>query len=257
MEQTFNLKYHHEFPVDIIIPFHAQYYLLGECIQSLLMATKGQLFTITIVDDCSPNEQFLKTLHKEKLAKIPIQLLRNQQQQGFGASLLRGFQATQNQWVLFLHSDCRIIHTDWLMNMVLSMQKLKKDGVKLISAKVDNGGTGTYAPEIIGTQEHSTDIVVEQPLPLICSLVHRSLFDHIDGFIKSYPYGGYEDEELFWRMKLSNYKQAVCGKAFVHHEGGATIKELSKNYKVRESMEANKDRFITDVREFNSKTKKL
>ena len=31
---------------------------------------------------------------------------------------------------------------DWLMNMVICMQELKTDGVKLISAKVDNGGTG-------------------------------------------------------------------------------------------------------------------
>ena len=54
-------------------------------------------------------------------------------------------------------------------------------------------------------------------------------------------------------MKLSGYKQAVCGKAYVHHEGGVVLKELLKDYKIREQMEANKDTYITDIREFPNK----
>jgi O-antigen biosynthesis protein len=250
-----NVKYHREFPVDIIIPFHGQYHHLSECLRSLLTVTKGQLFTITVVDDGSPNKGFLAKLEKDRLPKIPIQYLHNETQIGFGASLRRGFDATQNQWVLFMHSDCQVVHTDWLMNMVLCMQEMKKEGVKLISAKVDHGGTGSFDPAIIGTNTHTPNVIVEQPLPLICSLVHRTLFNHIEGFIKPYPYGWYEDEELFWRMKLCGYKQAVCGKAFIHHVGGAVMSELLKNYAVRQKIDENRDTYISDIRDFAKKRK--
>ena len=63
------------------------------------MNTKGQLFTITVVDDCSPNKSFIDKVKKDKLPNIPIQYLHTEKHSGFGAALWKGFQHTQNQWV--------------------------------------------------------------------------------------------------------------------------------------------------------------
>jgi GT2 family glycosyltransferase len=234
-------------PVDIIIPFHGQYHLLGECLESIITKTLGAFYTLTLVDDCSPNKDFIVDLEKRKLKKIPLQYLRHDTHKGFGAALQTGFDNTKNNWVLFLHGDCRIEQTDWLINILLAMQNHKDNGVKLVSAKLNDGGTGAFDENVIGDSTKCKDIISEQPLPLVCALVNRQLFEHIGGFVKPYPYLGYEDEELFWRMKLKNFKQMICGSAFVHHHGGATAKELLLNHKIKNIIDNNKELFIKDI----------
>lgn len=241
-------KYTHA-PVDVIIPFYKQYQLVGECIRNLISKTLGQAYSITLVDDCSPNKEFIDDLEKKKLKNVPLQFIRLDKHSGFGAALQAGYLKTHNPWICFLHADCFIMHSDWLLHMLTTMQNLKSQKVKLISAKVDDGGTGSFDPAVIGNIDPVDDKIVEEPLPLICTLVHRDLFKHIGGFVKNYPYFGYEDEELFWRMKLYDFKQAVCGKAFVHHEGGATAKELLKKIKIKKIVDSNQQKFVSEIRE--------
>lgn len=255
MERKYDLNRTYQFqytnaPVDVIIPFHGHYSLVSECLLSLMSKTLGQMYTITLVDDASPNKEFIYDMQKDKLRNFPLQYVRLEEQMGFGAALRAGFEKTQNPWVLFLHADCRIEHTDWMLHMLQSMQNLKKQGVKLISAKLDDGGTGGFDPCVLGDRTPRADVIAEEPLPIVCTLVNRELFGHIGGFVKEYPYAWYEDEELFWRMKLKGFKQAVCGKAFVHHEGGATVKDLLKNPKIREQMENNQQTYVSDVQSF-------
>src|SRR5579872_5600415 len=166
-------------PVDVILPFHGQYNLLLECLESLITKTLGILYTITLIDDCSPNKEFIVNLEKNKLHNVPLQYIRHIEQKGFGAALQTGFDNTHNDWVLFLHGDCRIEQTDWLINMLKSMQEHKDDGVKLVSAKVSDGGTGAYDEIVLGKLEKTKDMVATQSLPLICTLMHRQLFDKI------------------------------------------------------------------------------
>jgi GT2 family glycosyltransferase len=220
-------------------------------LDSLIGKTLGLFYTITVVDDCSSNKNFIPNLIKTK--KLPIQSFRNDTQKGFGYSLKKGFDNTTNEWVLFLHSDCVIEQTDWLINMQESMANNKNSGVKFISAKTDNGGIGAYDENLIGTKDHKQDVITENCLPLICCLMHRELFYKINGFIKEYPYFGYEHDELFWRMKFHHYKQAVCGKSFVSHKGGTTTKELLKVPKINDAYEENKNTFIKDIRKLYNK----
>lgn len=248
---SFTAKFKNIFtPIDIICPFYKHYHLVGELLESIIRKTMGIAYTVTLVDDCSPNKDFLKDLEKRKLKKIPLQYIQQPKQKGFGAALKAGFDATKNQWICFLHSDCRIERTDWLINMMTTMNTLKKDGVKLVSAKVNDGGTGFFDPAIINVPGNTNNIIVGSPLPLICCVVHRDLFDSIGGFVKEYPYGWYEDEELFWRMKLKNFKQAVCGTSLVHHGGGVAIKELVKDRNIKKIMEGNQETCVSDVRTF-------
>src|SRR5205807_2652763 len=90
-------------PVDIIIPFHGQYHLLAECLESLITKTLGVFYTITLVDDASPNKEFMTDMEKRKLQKVPLQYLRHDKQEGFGAALESGYNNTLNDWMVFLH----------------------------------------------------------------------------------------------------------------------------------------------------------
>ena len=77
----------------------------------------------------------------------------------------------------------------------------------------------------------------------------RELFDHIGGFIKEYPLAWYEDEELAFRMKHFGYKQGICGRSWVQHDGGATINALWKeDPSTKEIMEKNRSRCLEDMK---------
>jgi len=86
--------------------------------------------------------------------------------------------------------------------------------------------------------------------------MHRNLFANIGGFVKPYPYGHFEDEELYWRMKLCGFKQAVCGSSFVRHKGGTTMQELLKDQKIRPIIETNQQTYISDIRTFAKRIKR-
>lgn len=238
---------HTQAPVDIIIPFYGHYHLLRECLSGILTKTLVQKYTLTLVDDCSPNKQFGKDLNKEK-QKIRINYIRHDSQKGFGVSLATGFNATHNPWVCFMHADCCPTKTNWLSEMISTMQNMKNEGVKLVSSKLDDGGTGSYDPQVLTTTK---DVIAQEPLPLACVLVNRRLFDNIGGFIKPYYPFSYEDQELFWRMKIKGYKQAISSKALVHHEGGSVAKQLMNEHE--KEIEENRQKFIEDVRSFAKK----
>jgi len=77
---------------------------------------------------------------------------------------------------------------------------------------------------------------------------HRELYPRIGGFIKKYFPIGYEDEELSYRMRKYGYQQAICGKSWVRHDGGATINNLCKtNKKYLDFINENRASCIKDI----------
>jgi glycosyltransferase involved in cell wall biosynthesis len=218
--------------VDIIIPYYGQYEKVAQLVSSLIYGTRSNLFRICLVDDCSPNEDFIR----DGFDVIPnLKQIRMPEQIGFGGALLAGVKALAEEpetfpWLVFLHSDCRIEDSSWLLELGETMQRMKSQGVKLVSALTNN----PVHPNPIFKANHQdiqdrTDAIVEDGYaPLYCALCHRELFSRIGGFIRSYPYGGYEDRELADRMRYYGLKQAVSGRSWVFHEGDATMQYLRR-----------------------------
>lgn len=232
--------------VDIIIPFHGKYEYVTRCCESVLRCTPNQPFQITLIDDGSPNPDFLRSLISNKIGGW-----QSEEQLGFGGAVNEGVANTSSPWVVVMHSDVQVKDIYWLLHMQRTMERLKATGVKLVSARANDMGTAaSYDERIIAKNPEdltADDFVVDQPVPLFCCLLHRDLFNRV-GPLKAYPYAWYEDEELFWRMKKAGYKQAICGMTAVHHEGGATIKDLWKsNPQSRAVMESNYDACMSDV----------
>ena len=221
--------------VDIIVPFHGQYEHVTKLIESIYRTTRRP-FLLTLVDDASPNAQYLQNIKDS----TNVNCIRNEEQIGFGASLKVGFEATNFPWVVFMHSDCYIENPNWLNTLGESMMELKDQGVKMVSAVMDNpGGADWIHPKmkieanllqqnIPNTSLILPDIVLNENycLPLVCALSHRDLYRHIGGFVKPYPYGWYEDVELSYRMRKHGFKQALCQKCWIKHKGQATIGPL-------------------------------
>jgi GT2 family glycosyltransferase len=238
--------------VDIIIPFHGQYDKVSRLIYSIVMAVKSNPYQITLVDDASPNKDFV-TLFKDFDNKRPqgtdpiLKFIRNEKRLGFAQSLQVGFNATKQPWVMFMHSDCIVEDPQWMLEMGKSLLTLRDKKVKMVSARCQKRVAGV-TPHIEGKKgERVADFILQDGfLPLFCVMCHRDLFRHIGGFIK--PYTTYEDQELGNRMNYYGYKQAICGGSFVHHDGGSTYNALIKeNPAILEEMETSRDRAIHDL----------
>lgn len=231
-------------PVDVLIPYHCQYLRVRDCVESILLNSKTSRMRITLIDDGSPNTEFVPLMKK----MAPVEYLRLKERQGFGAALDLGFRATDLPWVCVIHSDCKVGTQDWLARMGQSLLALKKDGVRMVHSRTDNpaGEFRVLRPSQQADAHHDTPS--DEPLPLICAMFHRDLFARIGGFVKAYPTAGYEDTELFYRMKAGGHRQAVCGSCWVKHHGGATVNDVvARDPSVKAVMEANYDRCRTDI----------
>jgi GT2 family glycosyltransferase len=235
-------------PVDIIIPFHGQYQKVTRLVESILFATKSNPYQICLVDDCSTNERYIDLI-KEAPQTITFQ---TPEQLGFAGALRYGFERTEQPWVVFMHSDCVVSDQNWLIEMGQSLLKWneQKKPVKMVSARTNNPGEGVSSLLRAKHREKGEDVVLEDVTsPLYCAMCPRELFNHIGGFLKEYPFGWYEDEELAYRMRHYGYKQGVCGNSWVEHHGGATFEALWKERpEVKDIMEENRTRCIEDIK---------
>lgn len=241
--------------VSIIIPFHNQADKVGRLVSSILQLTQSNPYEICLVDDASSDKKFI-----EKMKKVPqVTVARSDKHQGFAASLALGMKTTNYprqlrtgemlpapQWLIFMHSDCVIEDPNWMLSMGQLLLKAKENNVKLVSACSNNPGVDILKRE---KTQPCEDKISNEPLPLFCAMLHRELFANIGGFLKGYfPYG-YEETELFYRMKKFGFKQAVCGKSWVYHEGGGTINEMCReNPDIKKMIESNRERCIEDIR---------
>jgi GT2 family glycosyltransferase len=244
-------------PVDILIPFHAQYEKVTQLLKSILISVKSNPYQVTLIDDCSENKNFGEEIKKQFLKTTPegykpqVQYIRSEKHLGFGGALKLGFESTNLPWVLIMHSDCLVEDPNFMLKMGQSLLNWKKQGipVKMVSACSDNPGDCELA-KFEKNKSIEEDIVLkETTLPLFCAMCHRDLFGYIGGFIKNYPYAWYEDEELSFRMRKKGLLQGISTKTWIKHYGGCTIKYiLEQNPDAIKTMEKNRDRCIADMK---------
>lgn len=240
--------------VDIIIPFYGKYEKVSALIRSILFSVKSNPYQITLVDDHSENSNFSQEINDQfkkntsKGFRQQVACIRNEKQLGFGGSLKVGCENTNLPWVLFMHSDCLVEDPHFMLEMGQSLLNYQNTPVKMVSSRTNNTDCEKARAKI--HEKGNKDIILEkETLPLFCSMCHRDLFNRIGGFIKSYPYAWYEDEELAFRMNKCGYKQAISTKAWVKHEGSATINYLwNKKPGSKQIMEDNRNLCIADMK---------
>lgn len=235
--------------VDIIVPFYGQYDKVIKLTESILRFTISNVYQLCLVDDCSPNSDFIET-HLSEVKINNLKLIRNQTQLGFGGAMKAGFDQTSNPWVVFMNSDCEVTDVNWLKSLGECLLKMKSKGVRMVAPRTNNPLIDSA--ELLGEKGRVYDDVVftGDYMPMYCFMVHRELFSRVGGFIKAYPYGGYEDLEFATRLNAHGYKQGVAGKSWVYHEGGATITELKrKKPQSAKVMDIdNQERYVEDVK---------
>jgi len=247
------------YQVDIIIPFHGQYEKVTRLVESIYRCTRSNFFQLCLVDDCSPNEDYLVNV-AANIAKTStargitnnFKSIRMPEQVGFAGALKKGFDETESPFVCFVNSDCVLEDGGWLRALGETLLNLKEQGVRMVSPMTNNPVGGDPAQKGDRSEYSLDHVVLEEGahLSMYCVLCHRQLFARCGGFLKEYPYGYYEDEEFARRMQRFGFKQAVCRNSWVQHDGMSTIGSLWKrDPSIKNVMEEeNRERCIVDMK---------
>jgi GT2 family glycosyltransferase len=227
--------------------------------ESVFRLTRSNYYQLYIVDDASPNSDYLKSVEKNAAKNAGrrgivnnVHTVRNETQKGFAGACKAGFEKGESPYVCFINSDCVIRDPGWLRSMGECLIRMKAQGVRVVSAATDNsvGGDPSQQQESVG--KHTEDHIIGEDsfLSLYCFMCHRELFGKLGGFLKEYPFGYFEDEEFAARLRKRGYKQAVAARSWVHHEGQATIRPLWRlRPDTKDEMEiANRERCIADMK---------
>lgn len=246
-------------PVDIIIPFHGQYEKVTKLIESIYAKTRTNYIQIYLIDDASPNAEFIdnvasnisKTASKRGLENN-FHAYRSSDRVGFAGAMRKAFDKGESPYVVFLNSDCIIEDPMWIQTMGEALMRHRDKGVRMVAPVTNNAVGGDPAQEGNKLERENELVVLEGDahLSLYCVMCHRQLFSRCGGFFKEYPYGYYEDEEFAARMKHYGFKQAVCRNAWIYHEGMSTIKEVWKTDATLQDVmkEENRKRCIEDLK---------
>lgn len=239
--------------VDIIVPYHGQYEKTLALIESIFKFTRSNYYHLYVVDDFSPNDNFLKIIsnNARKRSITNFKAMRCSTQRGFAGACQVAVDRSENPYICCVNSDCLVEDIGWLREMGESLLEMKSQGVRMVTPRTDNPVNGDEAQRGEKGKFYENVVVPSDSfLSLYCFLCHRELFRRCGGFLKNYPFGGYEDEEFGYRMNKYGFRQGVAGKAWIHHEGEATIKSLwEKSVQIKKIMqEENRDRCIQDMR---------
>jgi len=222
--------------VEIIIPFHGKQSRVARLLGEVFSTVATNRYLVTLVDDGSKNDQFLKQLQEKKIQGV--RFLRNDRQSGFGAAVnlaLRNPPAQDIPFVCVLHSDVRLETTNWLINLGRSLLQMKGEGVKMVCPKTDNPLSENQQLVSDGDTRTASETLKSGFIPMYCFLANRELFSKV-GLIAEAPYAGAEAEEYCIRMKSKGYLQGVCGDSWVRHEGEGTMSDYRNDKKAQEML---------------------
>lgn len=225
--------------VSIIIPAHNEYIYTFNCLKSILENTQDVAYEIILVDDCSNDES------NELLQLMTgIEVITNNQQQGFVLSCNLGAAQARGKFLLFLNNDC-LVTRGWLQS-ILELFAVD-DQVGLVGAKlIYPDGTLQEAGGIVwrdgsawnfgrgDTSDKPEYNYVRQVdyCSGACLAVSKGLFQALGGFDQDYAPAYFEDVDLAFKVKSRGLKVLYQPAAeVVHFEGVSTQKKMASGLK--------------------------
>lgn len=190
--------------VDIVIPCHELYEILGNCIESVLESKSHNPNTfgkVILVDDDSSSEGTLEEYFSDKYPDV--EYVRNPKRMYFSGTVNHGSDYVTSEYFVMLNSDTLIETPNWLEVMVEEYNS--NDRIKIIS-----GDVGGHKPSLNGVP----------PVAGVCLMMEIDLFRQL-GKLKSegrYIHWG-SDIRLQDVILKMGYLNAVST-AKIYHIGG-------------------------------------
>ncbi|WP_053752674.1 glycosyltransferase family 2 protein [Streptomyces sp. MMG1533] len=221
---------------------------LGECLRSIVRADRSRLRVarIVVVDNASTDG----SLHGLTTSGIPLDVVRNSGNRGFGAACNQGAARGDSDFVLFLNPDTEL-YPDTLRAVGDFLGTRAAEGVGICGGRmVDERGepaiscsrfpslriffgkmTGLdrlapaiFPPHHLLPEETTASGPVDQVIGAFF-LLRRSLFEELGGFDERY-FLYFEETDLALRARRRNRRSYYLYEARVHHIGQVSSAQL-------------------------------
>ena len=151
--------------IEVIIPVYRGAEETKACITSVLRARCRTSVLVTVIDDCSPEEDLVRYLSEMSAAGY-FRLIRNERNVGFVESCNRALANVENRHALLLNSDT-VVWNDWVDRLSAHLAHASVGTVTPFS----NNATLCSYPQIFHDNEASLELT-DQELDLLASIVN-------------------------------------------------------------------------------------
>jgi len=229
--------------VSIIISFKNQFFLLNQCIQSIIEKTSYSNYEIILVNNDSDSQK-LKEI-KELISKYPqITLIDYNSKFNFSKINNLAEKHSQGEYLLFLNNDTKVINSNWIESLleVFSYPNVGIAGAKLFfpNGNIQHAGIVLYknfplhgfynlTKKYYDSSFLLTNIQEYPAVTGACMMITKKLFKEFGGFDENFAVL-YNDVDLCLKAWNAGYRVVWTPYAqLVHYESQTRIKNKRKS----------------------------
>ena len=221
-------------PVDIVIPVYGGLHVLAPCLASIIQRT-GWPYRLILVDDASPDKGTTAWLKMWATEHPNHTVLYNKRNRGFAATVNRGIEAGENEYICVLNSDV-LVTKGWLFKLVVAMETDPEHN-KIINPCTNNTALiniplqeGYDYNDMNRAFEKLSSHSYPEVMPTgFCFFIPRSLVNDIGTFDEGYV--SYGEESDYWMRTITrihkgavtNWKSVLADDTYIFHERGTSF----------------------------------
>jgi len=228
----------------ILLAFnHVDYTKL--CVESLYRYTSHINFELITINNGSTDEteQFFNTLPNQKKINFTHNV-------GADTSVNEGLKVAEGKYTVFLTNDL-VLTPHWLDNLLKCLESDENIGMVVPACSASsnyqqinlNYSNLDEMIQAAAAYNISNPNKWEQRVRLIiyAFLIRTDLFKNFGGIEEIYSPGGFEDDDLSFRIRRAGYKLIFAKDTFIHHFGSITF---NQDYAKLNLLERNRRIFI-------------
>ncbi|PIW70812.1 MAG: glycosyltransferase family 2 protein [Ignavibacteriales bacterium CG12_big_fil_rev_8_21_14_0_65_30_8] len=234
--------------LDIIIVNWNSGNFVSECIESISCAIiqNFKLNRLVVVDNGSSDD----SLSKIKPNNLPLIVIKNEQNFGFGKACNQGAIGSEADYLLMLNPDTRL-NENSLWGPIKFMEKKDNKNIGVIGIQIYNDkneisrncarfptplkmiyrsiGLDKLFPQIFQSHfmtewDHKNSRIVDQVMGSFF-MIRRKLFNDLNGFDERF-FVYYEDLDLALRARKKSYFNYYLADASIYHKGGGVTENI-------------------------------
>jgi O-antigen biosynthesis protein len=197
--------------INIIIPTTFNPQLTYECIDSVKNHNMGIDYDITVIDNGSDPIFSMKD----------VTIIRKNERLWFSKAMNIGIDVTKDDYLLLLNNDTKIMHDNFLSNLLETMQKDPMIGI--VSPTTNFIGTDAVR---CANNESKTNQIFEFKghIAAVCFLVRREMINKIGKFDEQFV-NAFCDGDFCENALRNGYKIYIDGRNFLYHYGSRSVSQ--------------------------------